>query len=88
MKNVEKSDSNFVLIIIIVFKILVVIIIINFSYNNSLDIFEKVTGNIISYIHAYGGQEKGFNNAYGNDPNLVKGSAIIIDSNCPSQDQI
>ena len=60
----------------------------DFSYNNSLDKFEKVTGNIISYIHAYGGEEKGFNNAYGNDSNLVKGSAIIINSNCPSQDQI
>jgi len=60
----------------------------DFSYNNSLDKFEKITANIISYIHAYGGLEKGFNNAYGNDPNLVKGSAIIINSNCPSQDQI
>ena len=60
----------------------------NNYYNNSLDKFEKVTGNIISYIHAYGGEEKGFNNAYGNDSNLVKGSAIIINSNCPSQDQI
>jgi len=60
----------------------------DYSYNNSLDKFDKITGNIISYIHSYGGSEKGFNNPYGNDTNIVKGSAIIINSTCPSEELV